>query len=123
MSLQGIIFIDLLGVGLILLIINLIRTKKLYVGYAVMWFLAIVGLMIIISVPAFLENIPKIVGATYPASALSLLAFVFIFVILIMFSVQLSMISARQIELAQALALNELLEKERLAESKNTDKS
>ena len=111
MSLQGIILIDLLGIGMMILIINLIRTKKLYIGYAVLWFLAITGLMIIISIPPLLENLPRMVGATYPASALSLIAFVLIFLVLIFFSVQLSIISARQVELIQTIALQELMQK------------
>jgi hypothetical protein len=71
--------------------------------------------MIIISVPPFLALLPKVVGAIFPASALSLFAFVFIFLVLIFFSVQLSAISARQVELAQALALNDLLAQEERA--------
>ena len=110
MSLQGILLIDLLGILMIFLIVNLLRTKKLYVGYAVLWFLAISGLMIIVSVPQFLNLLPRFVGAVYPASAISLLAFIFIFSVLIFFSVQLSTISARQVELMQALAMNELLQ-------------
>jgi hypothetical protein len=50
------------------------------------------------------------VGATYPASAVSLLAFVFIFVVLIFFSVQLSTLMDRQVKLVQAVALKEVLE-------------
>ena len=119
MSIQGIILIDLMGLGLIFLILNLVRTKKLHVAYAVIWFLAVTGLMIMISVPPFLVLLPKVVGAIFPASALSLLAFVFIFLILIFFSVQLSAISARQVELAQALALNELLTQEEQAAGRN----
>lgn len=111
MSLQGILLIDLLGIAMILLIINLLRTKKLHVGYAVLWFVAITVLMIIVSVPQLLELLPQIVGARFPASAISLIAFVFIFLVLIFFSVQLSIISARQVELMQVIALNELLEK------------
>jgi hypothetical protein len=105
------------GLGLLILILNLIRTKKLHVGFAVIWFLAITGLMIIISVPSLLELLPRVVGATFPASALSLVAFVFIFLVLIFFSVQLSVISARQIELAQAFALKELQAQEGQAEA------
>ena len=116
MSIQGIVLIDIMGLGLIILILNLVRTKKLHVGYAVFWFLAVIGLMLIISIPPFLGLLPKIVGAIFPASALSLLAFIFIFLVLIFFSVQLSAISARQVELAQALALKELLAQEKQAE-------
>ena len=116
MSIQGIVLIDVVGLVLLLLILNLIRTKKLHVGFAVIWFLAVTGLMIIISVPSLLALLPRVVGATFPASALSLVAFIFIFLVLIFFSVQLSVISARQVELAQAFALKELLAQEGQAE-------
>ena len=118
MSTYGIILIDLMGIGLLLLILNLVRTKKLHVGYAIIWFLAIIALMLLISVPPLLELLPKVVGAIFPASALSLLAFVFIFVVLIFFSVQISVISTRQERLIQSIALRELLiEEEEVSES------
>ena len=112
MSLQGIIFINLLGLGLIVWLLNLVRTKKLYITFAAIWVLAVLGGMVLISVPAFLNGLPRLVGATYPASAISLLAFIFIFVFLIYFSVQLSIISTRQTELIQALAIRGLLDQE-----------
>jgi hypothetical protein len=112
MSLQGVIFIDLLGLGFMIWLLNLVRTKKLFITYAAIWFLAVLGGMVLISVPAFLNGLPPLVGATYPASAISLLAFIFVFVILIFFSVQLSIISTRQTELIQAMAIQGLLEQE-----------
>jgi hypothetical protein len=112
MSIQGIILIDVLGLGFILLILNLIRTRKLHVGYAVVWFLAVTGMMLLVSVPPILELLPRAVGAIFPASALSLLAFVFIFLMLIFFSVQLSVISSRQVALIQALAVHVLLDED-----------
>lgn len=112
MSIQGIILIDVLGLGFILLILNLIRTRKLHVGYAVVWFLAVTGMMLLVSVPPILELLPRAVGAIFPASALSLLAFVFIFLMLIFFSVQLSVISSRQVALIQALAVRGLLDED-----------
>ena len=116
MSTQGIVLIDIMGLGLILLTLNLVRTHRLYVGYAVMWALAVSGLMILVSVPSLLGLVTVLVGAIFPASAVSLLAFVFIFIVLIFFSVELSILSSRQVELAQSLALNELLRKEQRAE-------
>ena len=112
MSLQGIVFVDIMGLGLIFLILNLVRTKKLYIGHAVIWFLAVSGLMLMVSAPPLLTLLPRMVGAVYPASALSLLAFVFIFLVLIFFSVQISILSARQVELIQALAIKELVNQE-----------
>ena len=112
MSTQGIILIDIIGLGLILLTLNLVRTHKLYVGYAVMWALAVAGAMLLISIPPLMAFITVSVGATFPASAVTLLAFVFIFIVLIFLTVELSTISSRQVELAQSLALNELMRKE-----------
>jgi hypothetical protein len=116
MTVQGIIVIDLLGLGFILLLLNLIRTHKLHVGYAAVWFLAVAGMMLIVSAPPLLDLLPRIVGAIFPASALSLLAFIFIFLVLIFFSVQLSIISARQVAMIQAMAVTRLLAEERSAE-------
>lgn len=116
MSIQGIIIIDLIGIGLLILILNLLRTKKLHVGFAVVWFLAVTLLMVLISVPSLLYSLPSWVGATYPASALSLLGFIFIFLVLIFFSVQLSILSARQSRLIQDVAIEGLLKQEKLLE-------
>lgn len=62
---------------------------------------------------------PTSVGAIYPASALSLLAFVFILLVLIFFSIQLSMISFRQNELIQYIALKDLLDEEKKTSEKD----
>jgi hypothetical protein len=121
MSTQGIIFIDLMGIGLLILILNLVRTKKLHVGYAVIWFLAIISLMVIISVPPLLNFLPRAVGAVFPASALSLLAFAFIFLVLIFFSMQLSVLSTRQARLIQSMALDELLRQQKNADRSSRD--
>jgi len=111
MSLRGIIFVNILSVVFLLLILNLVRTKKLNISYAVIWFLAVLSLMVTVSTP-LLMALPRLIGAQYPASALSLFAFVLIFLTLIFFSVQLSAISARQVELAQAIAIKGLLAQE-----------
>jgi hypothetical protein len=115
MSIHGIIFIDLVALSIIGLIVNLVRTRKLNVGYAVIWLLALSGVIALVSFSPLLEFITHSVGAIYPASAVSLLAFVFIFLVLIFFSIQLSKLLFQQNELIQYLALKELLEKEKQA--------
>ena len=112
MSTQGILLLDLIGFALTILIIDLVRTRRLHVAYAVIWLAATVIMMIIITVPPLLDFITVAVGATFPASALTMLAFVLVFCMLILFSVQLSTLATRQIELVQAIALDELLARE-----------
>lgn len=107
MSTQGILLLDLIGVLFILLALNLVRMRRLYVVYGVVWLLAALIMMTIISIPPLLALVTISVGATFPASAMTLLAFVLVFGMLIIFSVQLSTINARQIELAQSIALKE----------------
>jgi len=113
MTTQGILLIDSLGLGLIILLLNLVRTKRLHVAHGVVWLFAVAGLIVLVSIPPLLAAITTAVGATYPASAVSLIAFVFIFVVLIFFSVQLSTLTDRQVKLAQALAIDALLAESR----------
>ncbi len=112
MTAQGMVVIDILGLMLLVLILNLVRTGKLHAGYAALWLVSTAGLLLIVSVPTLLSLVTQLVGAVFPVSALTLLAFVFVFLVLIFFSVRLSALSARQVELIQSLGLRELLEKE-----------
>lgn len=122
MSTHGVIIINLLALGLIALVLDLVRRHRLYVGYAVIWLVAISGLMVLTWFPPLLYLLPRIIGAIFPASALSLFGFLFVVLVLVLFSVQLSGLSARQTEIAQHLALNELLSSEaRAAEHDRQD--
>jgi hypothetical protein len=116
MSLQGILLLDLFGIGLIAVIINLARTRKLHPGFAVIWLLATGLMILIISIPPLMMGVTRAVGATFPASAMTLLALALIFGMLIFFSMQISTISARQVEMAQKMALYDLREREMKAQ-------
>lgn len=108
MTLQGTIVIDLLGLALMALILNFVRGQKLYVGFAVIWLLSIGGLMVLVSCPPLLSGLTRAVGALIPVSALSLLAFAFIFLVLIYLSVQLTIMNARLTDVARYVATREL---------------
>lgn len=112
MTTQGIILLDLIGAILAILIINLVRTRRMHVAYGVVWLIAIAIMVVLVSIPPLLVFITAAVGARFPASALAMLAFVLAFSMLILFSVQLSTIATRQIEMAQAFALAELRARE-----------
>lgn len=108
MTLQGTIVIDLLGLALVAVIVGALRRQRLYVGYAVIWLASILGLMILVSFPPLLSLLTRAVGALFPVSALSLVAFAFIFLVLIYLSVQLSILSTRLTEVARYVATREL---------------
>jgi hypothetical protein len=112
MSTQGVILIDIMAFGFIILILHLIRRKYLNIGFALIWLIAVVGFMLLVTLTPIRDLVTVAVGAIYPASAISLLAFVFIFIILIYFSVQISILSNRQVELIQTIAMMELFQQE-----------
>jgi hypothetical protein len=112
MTTQGILIIDLAGLALIALIVNLVRTRKLYVGYAAIWLVSTVGLLLTVSIPSLLGVVTEAAGAVFPVSALTLLALIFIIVMLIFFSVKLTILSEHQTELIQTFALKDLLARE-----------
>jgi hypothetical protein len=112
MTTQGVVLIDILCIALLVFVLNLVRTKKLNAGYGLLWSVSIAVLMITISFPRLLGYVTKAVGAVFPVSALSLIAFAFIFLLLIFFSMRLSALSNQLSQLIQTLAINELLEKE-----------
>lgn len=108
MNPKGILVIDAFGLLLTGLIVYLVSRQKLHVGFGLLWLLTTFGAMTLVSVSQLRNAVAPAVGALYPASALSLLAFAFIFVVLIFFSVKLTALSARQTRILQVLALTDL---------------
>jgi hypothetical protein len=109
MTLTTIVALDLLGLGLIALVVQLLRTHKLYVSYAVFWLLLIVGLMVVNSIPSLSTLAVKVTRALFSQAGPGLLAFFLILSVLFVMSINLSVLHARQIELIQRLALSERL--------------
>lgn len=111
MSVQGILLIDLVALLLLAAIVNLVRTHRLHAGFGILWIFAVVVVMVLVSFPPLLALVTRLVGAVFPVSALTLLAFIFIFAVLVYFSVRISSLSAQHAELVQALALRDLQER------------
>jgi hypothetical protein len=117
--------VDVLGLLFVLWIVNLVRTGRLHTGYAVLWLVASGLVILLVSIPPLLGLVTHAVGALFPASALSLLAFVFVFAVLILFSVRLSRLSEREARLAETIGLLEMERREasRLAEPRDAGPS
>ena len=105
MNLQGILVLDLICLVLLLYVLNSVRHGRLYVGYGVIFVAAIVGTMVIVSVPEALNGVTRLVGAIFPASALTLLALSFIVLMLLYVLTQITLVSNRLAVLVQELAI------------------
>jgi hypothetical protein len=113
MTLHGVIIIDLLALLFLLVVVYLMRSGWLYASYAALWIGTAVAVAVLVSVPPLLNRVTWALGAVFPVSALTLLAFVLILLVLVLFSVKLTELHERQTTLIQALGLRALDDRER----------
>ena len=89
----------------LLLVVELIRRGRLKERYSLLWLFAGGVLLVLSSSRNILEYISNMVGIYYPPSFLFLLAFLFLLLITLHFSVTISGLSEKNKRLAQELAL------------------
>jgi hypothetical protein len=107
MTTRGILILTLIGVLYLLWITRLISRQRLHPAYGTVWiFWMVLGILIVV-IPPLLNWVTALMGATFPASALSLLAFVILFGMQIYLLSQLSIISRRVTLIAQSLAIKQ----------------
>jgi len=107
MTVQGIVILNLIALGFLLWVANLVRRGNLYVGYGVIFVMLTVIMMITLSVPKLLSLLVGLVGAVFPVSALTLLALSFMLFMLIYILTQVTMLSNRLTGLVQGLAIQQ----------------
>jgi hypothetical protein len=105
MTIQGIIVLNLIGLILLFFVLNQARRGRLYVGYAVIFVITILGVILVLSVPTLLSFVTRSVGAIFPTSALTLLALCFIVFMLVYVLTQITIVSNRLAALVQELAI------------------
>lgn len=106
MTLQGILVLNLFALALLLWVLNLVRHGRLYVGYGVIFACAIIGTMVLLSVPWLQTTVTRLIGAVFPASALTLLALCFIVLMLLYTLTQITIVSNRLSKVVQQLAID-----------------
>lgn len=89
------------------LIFELVRRKHLMERYAILWLLAGVTILVLGLWQGLLTRLSHAVGIYYPPSALFAVAFVFVLVMLVHFSMTISRLSDQNKILAQRVALLE----------------
>jgi hypothetical protein len=95
----------IVAVAICVLIFELVRRKHLMERYAILWLLAAVTLLVLAAWQGLLTTLSHAVGIYYPPAALFAVAFLFVLVMLIHFSVTISRLSDQNTVLAQRLAL------------------
>jgi hypothetical protein len=96
----------IIGSGaLMIVVIELIRQGKLKERYSLLWLLSGAVLLLLSSSRTLLEAVSHLLGIFYPPSFLFLLAFLFLLLITLHFSVVISGLSEKNKHLAQEIAL------------------
>ena len=76
--------------GLLLVILELVRQRRLLERYALLWLFSALVLLALAVWKDFLETISEAIGIIYPPNALFLIAFGFVMVLLLHFSMAVS---------------------------------
>jgi hypothetical protein len=105
--------------GLLFIVLELVRRKRFLERYALLWLFSGVVLLALAIWKDFLSTLSDAVGIAYPPNALFLIAFGFVLVLLLHFSVAVSKLSDQTKVLAQRLALLEEKQKAGQAESED----
>lgn len=91
--------------GLLVLVFELVRRKRLSERYAILWLVAALTLFVLAAWKGLLTSLSDDVGISYPPSALFAVAIGLIVVILLHFSLAVSRLSDQNKMLAQRLGL------------------
>jgi len=106
--------------ALILVLLDLVRRRRLLERYALLWLFSAFVLLALAVWRDLLEDIARVVGVAYPPNALFLIAFGFVLVLLLHFSLAVSRLSDQTKVLAQRLALLDEQVQSREAERRGT---
>jgi hypothetical protein len=93
--------------GLLFVLLELVRRRSLLERYALLWLFSALVLLALAVWRDLLEQVASTLGVAYPPNALFLIAFGFVLVLLLHFSLAVSRLSDQSKVLAQRLALLE----------------
>jgi hypothetical protein len=101
------VFASIAAAIFLVVIFELIRSRRLQERYALLW-LATGGVILILSVwRDALRLVSEQIGIAYPPSALFIVGFLFILVVLLHYSTVISELAEKNVRLAQDIALVE----------------
>jgi len=105
LSPQGQVVLAIIALLFALLLISMLRRRRLHAEYALVWLALVAGALVVVSSRSLLWRIAALVGAKYPASALTLISLAAIFLFLILYSTRISVLTDKVRDLAQELAI------------------
>ena len=104
--------------ALLLVVLELVRRRRFLERYAILWLVSALVLLGLAVWKGLLSDLAKTIGIVYPPNALFLIAFGFVLILLLHFSLAVSRLSDQAKVLAQRLALleNRMQEREQTSD-------
>ena len=99
------VFMAAAPIILFLIVLELVRRKRLREDYSLLW-LGTFGVLLILSLwRGFLDHIANLLGIFYPPTALFVIGFALLLIVMIQFSVVISQLASQNKKTAQHIAL------------------
>jgi hypothetical protein len=108
------------AVVLLAVVFELVRRKRLLERYAILWIFSALCLLLLAGWRELLEGVATAIGIFYPPSALFVVAFGFVLLLLLHFSLAVSRLADQSKVLAQRLALLEQRQREQEEDRERT---
>ena len=99
------VFALVLGIGILALILEMVRRRKLGEEYSFLWLLIGSGIVILVLWQGLLERVTSLIGAVTPTTTIFIFGIVILVLINLHFSVKISKLSRQVKDLTQQLAL------------------
>jgi hypothetical protein len=90
---------------LLIVIVELVRRRKLKEEYSLLWVVTAALLVVLASWSSLLAKLTQIIGGTLPSSTLFFFGLVFVFALVLHFSVRISVLERRVTAVVQELGL------------------
>lgn len=97
----------IVGIALVLLVLEMVRRRRLSERYALIWIFCAFVILGVAVWQQLLERISSLIGIQYPPTAIFLLAFIFLILLLLNVSTEMSKLQDQTRVLAQRLAMLE----------------
>jgi len=105
LSNRGQLILVAIGLLFIFYLFSLLRKQKITESHGLLWLFVSIAMIVIVSIDKLLMGFTHVLGAQYPSSALTMIGLLFIIVLLLFITLQITNITYKFRKLVQELSL------------------
>jgi hypothetical protein len=105
MTIHQRIFALIIGVGIFVMILEMVRRRRLEEEYSFLWLIIGLGIVVLVLWQSLLEWLTRLIGAVAPTTTIFIFGLVILVMINLHFSVKITKLGRQVKELAQQIAM------------------